>query len=390
VRLRLPDTEFGELKKGYENSGSMDFDEGLTHAIIEGNKQRIEQGTLLDSSINQGMFAFNADMMMDHIVKNFDNAKKLYGETLLRIATGEDSGSLKRNISFPEFQRHLKNKLKQKERELKDADLLDKEGNISNKGLDLASLVMYSQELDNLKSKGLGDKKSKHKMIYGDKGNIRNFRKHDRYRDISIKSSVRAAIRHGHSEIASEDFRVHERDSKGKIFLVYALDSSGSMKGKKIEVCKKAGVALAYKAINENDSVGLIVFGSDIKDVVYPTNDFSQFLRKITNIRAQKQTDIASTIDRAIQLFPRDDVTKHLILLTDAVPTVGDDPNKNTLNLVEKARNLGITVSVVGIDLNDEGTSLAKKIVEVGSGRLYIVSDLNNVDSIVLQDYYSL
>lgn len=388
--MSIPSIEVAELRKGHEAEGYMDFDEGLSHAIVEGNKERIQQGMLLDSSINQGMFAFNPDMMMDHLVKDFENAKKLYGETLLRIASGEDPGTLKRNIRFPEFQRQLKTKLKQKERELKDANLLDKEGNISNLGMDLASLVMYTQELNDLRAKGLGEKKSKHKMIYGDKNNIRNYKKHDRYRDISIRSSVRAAIRHGHSGLENNDLKVFERDSKGKIYIVYALDASGSMKGKKIEVCKKAGIALAYKAIEEKDNVGLIVFGSAIEDVVYPTSDFSQFLRKITSIRAKKQTDIASTIDKAIEMFPHDNVTKHLVLLTDAVPTIGDDPGKSTVNLVEKASALGITISVIGIDLNAEGTELAKKIVEIGSGNLFVVKDLNNVDKIVLEDYYSL
>ena len=89
-------------------------------------------------------------------------------------------------------------------------------------------------------------------------------------------------------------------------------------------------------------------------------------------------------------MFPRDNVTKHLILITDAMPTVGDDPNKNTLNLVERATGYGITVSVIGIDLSKEGTELARKIAEIGKGRLYVVKDLDNLDRIVLQDYYSL
>ena len=33
------------------------------------------------------------------------------------------------------------------------------------------------------------------------------------------------------------------------------------MKGPKIGACKRAGIALAYKAIEEKDKVGLIVFG---------------------------------------------------------------------------------------------------------------------------------
>ncbi|MBS3112402.1 VWA domain-containing protein, partial [Candidatus Woesearchaeota archaeon] len=168
------------------------------------------------------------------------------------------------------------------------------------------------------------------------------------------------------------------------------LDASGSMKGDKIGMCKKAGVALAYRAIQERDKVGLVVFGSEVEDVVYPTSDFGLFLKAIVRIRARKQTDIAKTIESAIRLFPHENITKHLVLITDAVPTVGSDPEGQTLSLVSRAKDVGITVSVIGIGINEEGIELAKKIVEIGEGRLYVVKDLNNLDSIVIEDYYSL
>ncbi|MBS3152307.1 VWA domain-containing protein [Candidatus Woesearchaeota archaeon] len=386
----IPNLDIKELKKGHEQKGSLDTDEGLSHSIVEGNKQRVQQGMLLDSALNQGLFAFNPDMMFENLVKDYSNAEKIYGESFLRFASGYDNNTIKKNIRFPEFQRELKKNLKQTEQELKDEDLIDKEGSITDKGFSLASIVLYMQELDDLRAKGFGDKKTKKAMVYGDKENTRNFRPHDRYKDIAIKSSVRKAIRRRHSGLSNEDLQVFERDNKGKIFIVYGLDASGSMKGKKIEICKKAGIALAYKAIDEQDSVGLVVFGSEIEDVVYPTKDFSQFIHAIVKIRAKKQTDIALTIEKAIEMFPRDNVTKHLVLITDAAPTVGSDPSKNTLNLVERAAAIGITISVIGIDLNKESTELAKRIVEIGRGRLYVVKDLENLDRVVLQDYYSL
>jgi len=386
----IPNLDIKEIKKGHEQKGSMDIDEGLSHSIVEGNKQRVQQGMLLDASLNQGLFAFNADMMFENLVKDYSNAEKIYGESFLRFASGYDNNTIKKNIRFPEFQRDLKKNLKQTETELKDEDLIDYTGSITDKGFGLASVVLYMQELDDLRAKGLGDKKTKRAMVYGDKENTRNFRPHDRYKDLAIKSSIRKAIRRGHKELSTEDLQVFERENKGKIFIVYGLDASGSMKGKKIEICKKAGIALAYKAIDEQDSVGLLVFGSEIENVVYPTRDFSQFIQAIVKIKAQKQTDIALTIEKAIEMFPRENITKHLVLITDAAPTVGSDPNKSTLNLVERASALGITISVIGIDLNKESTELAQKIVEIGKGRLYVVKDIENLDRIVLQDYYSL
>ncbi len=387
----IPSIDVKELKKGREDKGCMNSsDDGLSHSIVEGKKERVQQGMILDSSLNQGLFSFNADMMFENLVKDYTNSERIYGESLLRIASGSDKNALKKNIRFPEFQRELKNKLKQTEQDLQDEGFIDDEGKITEKGFSLASVVLYMQELDDLRAKGLGEKKSKKAMIYGEKGNVRNFKKHDRYKDIAIKSSVRKALRRGHKKLESGDLQVFERDSRGKIYIIYGLDASGSMKGKKIELCKRAGIALAYKAIDEMDNVGLLVFGSEVEDAVYPTTDFSQFIKAIVKIRPMKQTNIALTIERAIEMFPRENLTKHLVLITDAVPTVGDDPNKNTLNLVERASAYGITISVIGIDLNKEGTELAKRIVEIGSGRLYVVKDLENLDRIVLEDYYSL
>lgn len=386
----VPDEGVKEPYKGHEQRGSMGHDEGLSHSLVEGNKQKKEQGMILDSNLNQGLFSFNADMMFEKLVDNYRNAESIYGESLLRLATGYDKNALQKNIKFPEFQRELKQILKKIERELEDEGLIEEEGTITDKGFDLASMVLYMKELDDLRAKGLGDRKSKKAMIYGEKENVRDYKKGDRYRDIAIKASVRKSLRRGRKKLDMKELKVFERDSKGKIYIVYGLDASGSMKGKKIELCKRAGIALAYKAIDENDHVGLLVFGSDIDDSVHPTTDFGQFMRAIVRIRAKSQTDLALTIERAIEMFPRDNITKHLVLITDANPTVGDDPSKNTLDLVERASNYGITISVIGIGLDDEGVELAKKIVEIGKGRLYMVKDLDNLDKVVLEDYYSL
>jgi Mg-chelatase subunit ChlD len=377
--------------KGREIEGSMKTDEqGLAHSIVEGNKDRMQQGMLLESSINQGLFAFNADMMFEHIVKDYRQAEKLYGETLLRFVTGYSSNAIKKNINLPEFQRELKQKIKNKIDELKEEEFLGDENEITDKGFTLASLTMYMKELDDLTAKGLGEKKQKQVMVYGDKENTRTYKHGDRFHDIALKKSIKLAIRRSHKALETSDLQVYEKDSKGKIYIIYGLDSSGSMKGKKLEAAKKAGIALAFKAMDEKDKVGLLVFGEKIEQALEPTTDFSLFIKSLVRVRAHKQTNIALTIEKAIEMFPAMNVTKHLVLLTDAIPTAGEKPLEDTLILVEKAFALGITISVIGIDIDKEGSKLAKRIVELSNGRLYVIKDLENLDRIILQDYYGL
>jgi Mg-chelatase subunit ChlD len=385
--------ELKELSKAEELSGKLAFqqlEDKFMHSVLENDKKTIDSGKLISDAINQGMSSFSPDLMFEQLVKNYTMAKQIYGESIIRLVSGYEPDYVRKNIGIPEFQKELKERIREKIEQLKEEGFLNKDDSLSEKGIELASLVLYFEELDKIVAKGvIGEKISKKSFVYGEKENARNYKKGDRYRDIALKKSVKLAIRRGHSSFDDRDLQVHEKQSKGQTYVVYALDASGSMKGKKIEACKKAGIALAYKAINEKDKVGLIVFGSEVKEVVEPTSDFTMLLKEITRIRATKETDIVSTLQKAIELFPSGNITKHLILITDALPTKGNEPEKLTMEEASIARSKGITISLIGISLDEKGKKLAERIVEIGEGRLYAAKDLSNVDKIVLEDYYA-
>jgi len=378
-----------EEKKG--KLDSQDEENKLMRSVMENDKKTIEEGRMIKDALNVGLNSFTPDLMFEQLVKNYSMAKKMLGPSLIRELTGYDDGYVDRNIKIPEFQREVKKNLKKNIGDLEKDGLIDKNGMLSDKGVELASLVLYTEELDNLIPKGiLGEKIHKKSFIYGGKEDTKQYKKGDRYRDIALQKSVKLAIRRGKKELGKEELQTFERQSKGQIYLVYALDASGSMKGKKIEVCKKAGIALAFKAIDEKDKVGLMVFGSDVKEKVMPTLDFKMLLHSITKIKAAKETNLAKTVKEAVMMFPSNNVGKHLILLTDAMPTVGEEPEKDTIEAVSIARANGITISLIGVQLDKKGEELAKKIVAVGEGRLYMVKDLEKLDKIVLEDYYSV
>ncbi|MFH1770169.1 MAG: VWA domain-containing protein [archaeon] len=372
----------GKLKKDDE----MDK---LMSSVLQGDKDKIDDGKLILESINQGVGAFTPELMLQNLVSNYKLAEKLFGPKIIRKLTNYSPNYVEKNINIPEFQREIAKNIEKNIDKLKDDKLVSKEGHVTDEGLYLSSLIMYTEELDNLMAKGFGEKRKKETDIYGDKEDTGHYRK-SRYKDISIRRTVKTAIKRSHKNIVKEDIKIFERKSKGKISIIYGMDASGSMKGDKLATAKKAGVALAFKAINEKNYVGLIVFGSDIKNVVEPTNDFMRLLRSLTSIRAAMETDIAKTIEKAVELFGDKKETKHLVLLTDAIPTKGDRPEKDTLEATSMARNAGITISVIGIQLDEKGAKLAKKITEIGEGKLYRVKDLEKLDKVILEDYYGL
>jgi len=377
-----------------ELTGKLSFqkiENKLMHSVLENDKETIEKGKLISDSINQGLNSFTPDLIYQQLVKNYSMAKHIFGPSLLKLATGYNPDYIKKNINIPEFQKELRFRIQKNIEKLKEEGLLGRDNEISDKGVELASLVMYFEELDKLVPKGiLGEKIHKRISIYGSKEDVRIYKKSDRYKDIAIKKSAKLAIRRGHKKLGKKDLKVYERQSHGQSYIVYALDASGSMKGAKIDACKRAGIALAYKAIDEKDKVGLIVFGSEIKTIVEPTQDFSYLLKSITSAKASRETDLVTTLRKSIELFPNENITKHLILITDALPTIGKEPEKETLQEASIAKNKGITISLIGINLNEKGKKLAEKIVELGQGKLYIVKNIENIDKIVLEDYYGV
>ncbi|MBS3137141.1 VWA domain-containing protein [Candidatus Woesearchaeota archaeon] len=377
-----------------ELSGRLKFenvDDKLLHSVLENDKQTIDEGKIIQDALNNNISSFSPDLMIEALVKDFQQAKKIYGESIIRLLSGCNANYVEKNIKLPEFQRELKKKMNDKLHELRDRRLLTKENSISEKGIELASLILYVEEINALLPTGIfGEKLHKKRNIHGDPADINNYKKGSLYRNIAVRSSIKVAARRKHENILLEDLRMYQRQQKGAVYIIYAVDASGSMKGKKIATAKKAGVALAYKATEEQDNVGLLVFGKEIVNEVQPTTNFLELLNAITTIRSSSETNFAAMIERAIQLFPAFPATKHLLILSDALPTFGENPIQETLTACEKALSAGITVSVIGIDLDKQGKQLAENIVQITNGKLYAVKNLEELDQIVLQDYYSL
>ncbi len=388
------ETEVSKFTKIDEAEGKLskqDEEDKLMHSVMEGDKEKIDEGKLVEQAMNQGLSSFTPNMMFEQLVSNYKNAKNIYGESILRQLSGYDADFIERNMRIPEFQRAVKNNINKNLKKLKEDGILDKSFALTDTAFELASVVMYMEEIDNITPKGMqGERIHKKQSHYGAKNEIKNYKQGDRYRDVAMRKTVKAAIRRGHKNIEKEDLRVFERESKGQCYIIYALDASGSMKGKKIGSCKRAGIALAYKATLAKDKVGLIVFGEDIKTSVEPTLDFSRLLIEMAKVRAARQTDIVKSIEKSIEMFPNEDVTKHLILLSDAMPTSGADPEGATLKAISLAKAKGITVSIVGINIDKKGIKLAEKMMEIGGGKLYVVNNLANVDKLILQEYYRI
>lgn len=387
------ETEIQEAQKTDELSGAPGRNpdkDGLASTVMESQEDSVELGGAVLDTMNNGSGPFTPELVMENFVKDFRQAEKLYGETLIRKLSGYDSSYVQKNMNIPEFKRHLEDRVKQNLEDLKEQGMLDRSGNFTEDAVELAALSLAVKELDHLEASGQTGRRKHSKRINASGHDETKQYTSEPYRDISVAQSVKTALRRGRGSLRKQDLRVFEPSAHGKVEIVYAIDTSGSMKGAKIAAAKRAGVALAYQAMQSGDKVGLVAFGKDVETSVAPCKDFSSILEPLVRVRAGSETDLAVGIQKASSLFTtRGSESKHVIILTDALPTVGSDPTKDVLEAVGIARADHVTISVVGIGLDDEGEQLAQSIADVGLGRVLVCNDVENLDVMILSEYAS-
>ena len=387
-------TSVNSFSEADEVDGSLAHSEDLNklmRSVLHNNNDLVEEGELLSQALASGINNFTPDLMFEQFVNNYRTAKKIFGERLIRLTTGYSPDYIERNIRIPEFKQELKNNLEQSIKALKDRGLLSDDGDFTKQGLTLATISLVSDELDRMKQRGLlGERDYRSKSNDGLVSDERPFRKGDGYRSVNIKSSVKKSLRRAHKRILVDDLMVDERESKQRAVIMLAIDASGSMRGEKFSAAKRAAIALAYKAISKNDEVGVLLFEKKVVSETPPSNDFNRIVSKVLLGRAGKETDLSVAIRKSVELMSNKKARKHLIIITDALQTIGKNPEKKVLEAVGVALKDDVSISVIGLGLNPDGERLSKLIVEHGRGSLYLVKAYDDLDVLVIEDYYKV
>jgi Mg-chelatase subunit ChlD len=369
-----------------ELTGKMDSnpeDQKLMHSVMENDEQTVNDGKLLQDALNVGLGNFTPDMMFEKLIKNYEETAELFGETILREVTGFEPSSLERNIRIPEFKRLLKEQLSQRLKKLQERGMLDKQYGITDQGFLLAALVLIKDELDHLQTTGFGKREQEEKR---DSLSQDVTQRKQSYKHLALRKTLHVVARRGHKDVLKEDIRYFEQESEGKISIVYCLDASGSMKGKKLALAKRAGVALAYEAIANGDDVGLVAFGSQAEITMEPSKRFMEFVQALVELKAKYETDIATAIRSALPLL--NTKSKHIVLLTDGLHTTGSV--EEVLAAAQEAKDQDVSISIIGINLDKEGEDISQKIIDVTQGRFYRVQNVQELDLLILEDYARL
>lgn len=196
--------------------------------------------------------------------------------------------------------------------------------------------------------------------------------------------------------------------------LIFVLDSSGSMSGKKMEQAKQA-VRFILNHLKKGDMFALVDFddGVDVFSsclVPADTRNREKALQFVDEIEDSGGTNINDALLRALKMVEQEERPSYILFLTDGLPTVGVTDIAGILRNVSRANSLNTRIFAfgVGYDVNTElldrlsldnrGTSVylgEDEDLEVAISRYYekisspVLADLKiDFDNIRVKDTY--
>ncbi len=164
--------------------------------------------------------------------------------------------------------------------------------------------------------------------------------------------------------------------------LMLVIDSSGSMSGEKMDLCK-AAAREAVRSLRSSDYVGINTFDSETREIVpmQKVAGRTHMIPMISRISPGGGTDMFPAMEQGFRTLRKvDAAAKHMIVLTD-----GQTAPNQFGSLTQQMKAAGITVTSVAIG---DGADLAllREIATTGGGKLYHVLSPRAIPKIVMRE----
>lgn len=172
--------------------------------------------------------------------------------------------------------------------------------------------------------------------------------------------------------------------------LIFVIDSSGSMSGKKIILAKEA-VSFVINHLNERDRFSIIDFDDGVetfvsKIVVASPENRDKAVDFVNEIEDSGGTNINEALLQALKIVEPGEGPNYILFLTDGLPTVGTTDTAEILRNISRANNFKSRIFVFGVGY-DVNTELLDRISSENRGTSIYVSEDENLE-VAISNYY--
>jgi len=181
------------------------------------------------------------------------------------------------------------------------------------------------------------------------------------------------------------------RDDAPGANLVLLLDVSGSMDSPDKLPLAVQSMELLLSSLRPTDTVGIVVYAGAAGTVLEPTpvKDKQKIIAALRDLRSGGSTAGAEGIERAYQLaeahFRKGGVNR-ILLATDGDFNVGIAGTNELKGFVERKREKGIFLSVLGFGQGNYRDELAQALAQNGNGVAAYIDTLGEAQKVLVQE----
>ena len=170
----------------------------------------------------------------------------------------------------------------------------------------------------------------------------------------------------------------HSQETESVVFLI---DTSGSMRGEKIDSVRVAVKEIA-PILRKDIQVGVVQFNSIVQDIMPITLDRNSIVAAVDKIEAKGQTSLYDAISKTLDKYRENGPTR-LIVLSDGEDTQSSLPLDVLIN---KATEKKIIIDIIGLKVNKKQAEILQNIANVTNGQFVLLSEI----SLLIDTYKTL
>jgi Ca-activated chloride channel family protein len=195
----------------------------------------------------------------------------------------------------------------------------------------------------------------------------------DRSRPFSVNADMTTTPWNPDTRLLRVGLRGYDlpRNERPAANLVFLVDVSGSMSSMDKLPLVQCSLALLADRLSPRDHVAIVVYAGAAGIVLEPTSSRDAVVEALKNLHAGGSTAGAQGIQLAYDVARRnfsDNGINRVVLATDGDFNVGLTDNQALINLVERERDAGITLTTLGFGTGNYNEAMMEQIADHGNG----------------------
>lgn len=182
-----------------------------------------------------------------------------------------------------------------------------------------------------------------------------------------------------------------EKNERPRSNLVFLIDTSGSMNAPNKLPLLKNSLKFLVDSLREDDTISIVTYAGSSGVALEPTKakDKSKIFSALDNLYSGGATAGAAGIVKAYQIaeqnFDENGVNR-IILATDGDFNVGTTNQEELKNLIERKRNSGIFLSVLGFGTGNYNDALMQTLAQNGNGNAAYIDNLSEARKVLVEE----